>query len=98
MPASKLKGLAKPMIVAGLELLEQARRDEQATVELVPPAVPKRELSLLQPHERVWHVPLKCNKVKYCIGKHCCANPADAWMMVSISAEAAELAFASGGR
>jgi len=31
-PASKLKGVAKPMIVAGLELLEQARRDEQATV------------------------------------------------------------------
>ena len=34
-PASKLKGAAKPMIVAGLELLEQAKRDEQATVELI---------------------------------------------------------------
>ena len=32
---SKLKSVAKPMIVAGLELLEQARRDDQVTVDLI---------------------------------------------------------------
>ena len=63
-----------------------------------PPAVPKRELNRLKQHERVWHFPFKCIKLKLCIAKHCRATPADSWMMVSITAAAAELAFASGGR